>query len=373
MDQTLTTLRKPPRQEVGRSAPGLQTSAHTSPRARQLSSLEASANSSTQARQLQALRSSLNSRPISPPVQRLRLGANGDLDTQNVDQIDQVVAELLSLDYDSLLFIRGLLDPMDDADYIKLINYELGKADTLRAVSQASYDYGGIFTSASVFLDGQLLGTTEPISHPDSSTQYYQKVLDSQQATELELAEEHNSRNDSEVSTLEEAYNLLYAQRQYLTQSSVVRILVAGTSGPCDGCKKRLEQLRTDALALLPPGAFLSVESSYLNSTQVKDRNEVQTRYGFQNQTTEFSARGDRYYNFRYPLARQTAPTTQLATLQPSLASRAASPATDAGIVQRTVAEDLAAMGLRQQAGAPEDRHLRDRGAAHGGDPWDIP
>lgn len=237
-----------------------------------------------------------------PVVQRLILGANGDLDTQNDDQIDAVVAELRSMDYDSLLFIKDMLDPTDrrDSGYIKLINYELGKADVLRDVSQASIDYGGIFTAAAVFVDGQLLGQTEPTTHPDSTTTYYQY---DNQTDEDFLDEEHNSRNDAEVGTLEEAYGLVAGVAGNFTGETQIRIVIAGTSGPCDGCKERLQRFRQDILDLLPNGGILSIDSSYLNSTSTKERNKVVTRYGFTNQQAQTSARGEQYFNYRYPLA----------------------------------------------------------------------
>lgn len=239
-----------------------------------------------------------------PVVQRLILGANGDLDTQNDDQIDEVVAELQSMDYDSLLFIKDMLDPTNERDsgYIKLINYELGKADVLHDVSEASYNLGGIFTAAAVFVDGQLLGQTEPTTHPDSSTTYYKNVLDKNQDEDL-LEEEHNSRNDAEVGTLEEAYNLLADVAGGFTGETQIRIVIAGTSGPCDGCKERLQRFRQDILNLLPNGGILSIDSSYLNSTSIKTRNELDTRYGFTNQQAQTSSRGEQYYNYRYPLA----------------------------------------------------------------------
>lgn len=237
-----------------------------------------------------------------PVVQRLILGANGDLDTQNDDQIDEVVAELQSMDYDSLLFIKDMLDPTNERDssYIKLINYELGKADVLHDVSEASNEYGGIFTAAAVFVDGQLLGQTEPTTHPDSTTTYYKY---DNQTDEDFLDEEHNSRNDAEVGTLEEAYNLLADVAGGFTGETQIRIVIAGTSGPCDGCKERLQRFRQDILNLLPNGGILSIDSSYLNSTSIKTRNELDTRYGFTNQQAQTSSRGEQYYNYRYPLA----------------------------------------------------------------------
>ena len=239
------------------------------------------------------------------PVQRLILGREGNLDTRDAGQFDQVVAELRSLGYNSLVVVRSMLDPgnRQDAGYIGLIDYLLTQADVLHGISEKSANYGGIFTSAAVFINGQLIGQTEPVISPDSSTEYYKYVLGQEAATTDELKEEHNSRNDSEVSTLEEAYNLLRPYAGSWVGQPQVRILLAGTSGPCDGCKRRLEAFQRDVLALLPQGGILSIESSYLNSTSQQTRNETQTRYGYTNQTEEFSARGERFYSYRYPLS----------------------------------------------------------------------
>jgi hypothetical protein len=254
-------------------------------------------------------------------IQRVMLGPNGQLDTQNDNQIDQVVAYLKSQNYNTLLSIRTRLDPNNDKDasYIKLINYELGKADVLSAVFESSNEYGGIFTSAAVFVNGQHIGTTEPINGNDSNTTYYVNVLDKDKASEEEVKEEHNSRNDSEVSTLEEAYNLLQEYLQdyedSFTGNTQIRIVVAGTSGPCDGCKNRLEQFKHDVLNMLPNGALLSIESAYLNYTSTKKRNETTTRYGYTNQTSELTANRDQYYNYRYPLVQKKNDELQLKSM----------------------------------------------------------
>jgi hypothetical protein len=255
------------------------------------------------------LASTLNARMTAPPAsgpvaQRLILGAEGDLDTQDTDSaaIDRVVAELQSLDYDSLAYIRELLDPTDERDrsYIKLINYELGKADSLHGIVEATR-YGGISSSAAVFVDGQLIGQTDPTQHPFVGQNYYQYVL-KDTAAKQELNDEYYSRVDAEVATLEEAYELLQPLAAQFTATTQIRIALTGTSGPCDGCKARVDQFRKDVLDLLPDGGILSIDSSYLNATSMRERVGVETRYGYEAQTQQTSASGERYYNYRYPL-----------------------------------------------------------------------
>jgi hypothetical protein len=241
------------------------------------------------------------------PVQRLVLGDEGQFDTQNDGDIDGVLTELRSMDYRSLRVIRGMLDPDDpkDGGYVKLIDYELETADALGEIDQNGRNGGeGVFTTASIFIDGQLIPRTELQAHPIDGQQYYAHPPGG--GTPDERAEDRVSRNDSEVGTLEDAY---YKLAEYLpgviSPEPVVRILVAGTAGPCDGCKRRLDRFRADVLALLPAGSLLSIESAYLNATSEVRRGNSDTRYGFQDEQPDHTAGGLPYWKHRYPLARK--------------------------------------------------------------------
>jgi hypothetical protein len=237
------------------------------------------------------------------PVQRLILGADGQYDTRNPGDNAAITAGLRSLDYASLQAVRGLLDPADVQDryYVELIDYEIERANALGDIDTLGRAEGGVHTTASVFVDGVRITRTEAQQHPMKGQDWYAKV---DTGTKQGDAEQRISSFDSEVGTLEDAYGDLDA---YLTDRNTgqpvrVRILVAGTVGPCDGCKRRLEVFFQEVLACLPVGSLLWLESAYLNATTVVRRADNPTRYGFEAEAADRTADRLPYHGVSLPL-----------------------------------------------------------------------
>lgn len=241
------------------------------------------------------------------PVQRVVLGDQGQLDTQNPADFNGVLGEILSMDWHSLLAVRGMLDPgnREDRFWMEVIDYELEKAGVLADIDQRGRDVGGLYTTASVFVDGQLIARTEPQTHPANGQRHYARMQPGPKGSSPEVDEDRISHNDSEVGTLEDAWEELdtYLQQVADPRPRRVRILLAGTSGPCDGCKRRIEAFRDDVLQLLPPGSLLWIESAYLNASSVVPRAGKFTRYGFENETADRTAARLRYRGRSLPLA----------------------------------------------------------------------
>ena len=184
---------------------------------------------------------------------------------------------------------------------MELIDYELEKANALGAIDTLGRTVGGVHTTASVFVDGVQITRTEAQQHPVNGQEWYADVVS---RTDQEDAEQRISRFDSEVGTLEDAYGDLDA---YLTERDIgqpvrVRILLAGTIGPCDGCKRRLEAFFQEVLARLPVGSILWLESAYLNATSVVSRSDNPTRYGFEAEAADRTANRLPYRTASLPL-----------------------------------------------------------------------
>ncbi|MCC5604907.1 eCIS core domain-containing protein [Nostoc favosum] len=254
--------------------------------------------------------------PSDFTVQRVKISEG--YDTQKEEDIERIRTYLKTMTYQDLMQIRSMLDPTNrlDASHIYFIDYELHKGHMLTEIKEKNREHGGIFTSAAVFINGKLIGKTEPSFQRDSSTQYYM-YSDDNNLTNSEKEEEEDSKNDSEVATLEEAYNIIVhnhmqQEESNQTNQTKIHIVVAGTSGPCDGCKKRLERFVNDVLQLVPEGGEVSIESAYLNANITQRRKNKRTQYGYTDENEEKSLYdSSRYYNRKSVVQRRVEEETE--------------------------------------------------------------
>lgn len=237
------------------------------------------------------------------PVQRVMLGASKDINTQNPMHVTKVEREIDAMNVQWLQWLKPQLDSKHVLEkmYIARINERMAVAGALDHISSESQQalLPSIYTSATIMLDGQAVGYTQPEYEATSQTQYYSQLAPEQSNPKHD--EDHNSRNDSEVATLEMAYFQILGLKQHITDSSKLKIIISGTSGPCDGCKDRILAFQKDVYALLPDGATLEIESAYLNRSAAKNRNGTDTRYGWADAEPRQSASGQGYYSKAYP------------------------------------------------------------------------
>ncbi|GAA3107237.1 hypothetical protein [Streptosporangium carneum] len=94
------------------------------------------------------------------------------------------------------------------------------------------------------------------------------------------------SQRDSEVATLQDAYDWLDGQGVTLNVSGV-RVVLVGNIGPCDGCKARLNYFLGDVVELFGSKVPVVVDSVYDTSQAHRQlpRQGITTVYGYPDAT----------------------------------------------------------------------------------------
>lgn len=241
----------------------------------------------------------------SNTVQRLILGANGEFDTGDADQYQDIVQHLETLDYDSLQYIYNLLDEDPDPSISERqllldITDLLQEADDIQAIDTTAHQNGGIWTMATLYYgNGHMWQSEIHGSQTEVGGYSYPEGLETADEDEQNL-----SARDSEVGVLDETMDYLNNNPPDHT-AAYIKIVFTGNIGPCDGCKERLEQFKLDVEALvaslqLPHAVPVYVVSHYttVNQTRQQGRGAHQhpTTYGYGDSQGKVSARGRAFW-----------------------------------------------------------------------------
>lgn len=228
-------------------------------------------------------------------VQHLLLGPNQEWNTTNPQHRDAITQHLRTLSSDSLVYIRDQISIQPNlSEYLLLqvIALELARAGGLEDVQQAIDQHGaGIWTKAAVFVNGNLIGETNPIRSGAGQGEY--SMLDPALVEPEDNDELHVSSLDSEVGTLEEVTGLLHPYTNQQLQS--IRIVLSGNLGPCDGCKLRAQVYVNDTAQLFL-GATVVLESNYFTATAQTVRQNVPTMYGYGDDQQRSTSSGRDYF-----------------------------------------------------------------------------
>ncbi|WP_405085055.1 hypothetical protein [Microbispora sp. NBC_01389] len=150
-----------------------------------------------------------------------------------------------------------------------------------------------------------------PVAAPRSGQGYYTLTTADGAArpAEISLDEAKLSQQDSEVTTLLEAYEWITDQGFNVAAESIQVILISNI-GPCTGCKARVQIFHGDLLSAAQQAGSkvpITVESVYDTPEASRDRtrgNQIPTTYGYPDAVrTPYNVSGQQgaYWVYRLP------------------------------------------------------------------------
>ncbi|MFI6290433.1 hypothetical protein ACIBEJ_02550 [Nonomuraea sp. NPDC050790] len=154
----------------------------------------------------------------------------------------------------------------------------------------------GLYSRIMVIVDGNIPAEGDsdncyltPVAAPRSGQGYYTLTATegAERPREISLDEAKLSQQDSEVTTLLDAYEWI-ADQGFKVAAQSIQVILISNIGPCTGCKARLQIFYRDLLAAAGHSGSqvpITVESIYNTPEASLDRtrgvNKVPTTYGY--------------------------------------------------------------------------------------------
>lgn len=176
----------------------------------------------------------------------------------------------------------------------------------------------GLYSRIMVIVDGNIpsQGDDEscyltPVAAPKSGQGYYTltRADGAERPAEISVDEAKLSQQDSEVTTLLEAYEWMTG-RGFDVAAQSIQVILISNIGPCTGCKARLRIFQSDLLAAAKEAGSnvpFIVESVYDTPEASLDRtrgNKIPTTYGYPDAVKtpyDISGRQGTYWVYRLP------------------------------------------------------------------------
>jgi hypothetical protein len=165
----------------------------------------------------------------------------------------------------------------NNTEYIQIIRKELARNVALGGIDRLSRQHGGVWTSATIFYEKQVVHTTMPAQAGGHGTN------DEYGVGSVEDEESQVSVSDSEVSTIamvnDYLQQLLWNYPTGAHTGRRIDILITGNMGPCDGCKGRLQRFINECRTRWV-GVNFELEVNYTTPPNDVTRKRLDTTYG---------------------------------------------------------------------------------------------
>ncbi|MGM9512968.1 eCIS core domain-containing protein [Roseateles sp. DB2] len=219
------------------------------------------------------------------PVQRLRIG---QFDSERPEHREYILEYLDSLGIDGLLRIANALHVEQGVTANYYIQFIQGRLSQLKL--KEATDYDSINVSILISIDGVPFYSTRTYKAGDGGSAVFSMPPQSHQNREEK--EYIISAKDAEAQAADEAWREINrkfpARRHYGGGVNIVTFTVIGNYGPCDGCKDRIELLRSMTAKRIESvvgaqGIPVTVERVYQEDVKHKhrgNRDHIPTTYG---------------------------------------------------------------------------------------------
>lgn len=238
----------------------------------------------------------LQQKKISSSVAQRILIGNEPYDTKSDEDFYGVLTELNRLDTDSLKYYKTVFSEdskltKNEKIYLNIINEELIKNRHQAEIYELAGQHKGVWTKAAIFMDGEYICETDEYQAGQETGHYSDLEINKNEWLESELI---NSEKDSEVSTLQDAYELI--SNNIGKANKNIKVILTGNMGPCEGCKSRIQAFLSDLVKISGKKIKISAEVDYFTKTHKLTRLEVDTRYGYPDDVEQTNSSGYKYY-----------------------------------------------------------------------------